>query len=524
VVASLPSGHPGVVRFDGVQERRLVDAGFGTADELAGLDLTGAVVLMEAGLFDSVLGPQCGIMVERIGAARDAGAAAVLAFPSTDAPCPLPMPVGQEPFTGPAKEIGLPFAFVPTSQGHMLRDLLAGGPVEVRVEGTPHSPYAYWLAPYEEGRISGSLAYTFTDDQLAVFDEQLHAADPTEATIGRYIWKRRDVVQRATSVNVAAPSTFRGYVGPVDPELMALSIFTSLSTFESWNTVADVVDQPVRSHRSYFAVPATPGAAVPSDAAYATVDPAAAPGWEQLSNIFCTLCREGDFLVGLTYLVVGGPDQLANDNHHASTRMRYRLLRDGEEITPIMAGHIPFFQLPEQPGTYRLELEAPQTETAWTFSSSAPTQEAAHGYFCLARDGFELHEDPCAPVPAVFVSYDLGSSLALDNTVRARGVHKFDVYAYHHPSPAPMPEIAGLRLWASYDGGDRWTEVRVRDQGDGGFEAQLVHPRPDRRASDQVSLKVEAWDVDGNRIEQVTYDAFTLKEVARPDASGSSFS
>lgn len=30
---------------------------------------------------------------------------------------------------------------------------------------------------------------------------------------------------------------------------------------------------------------------------------------------------------------------------------------------------------------------------------------------------------------------------------------------------------------------------------------------PGHRASDQVSLRVEAWDADGNRIEQTTRDA-----------------
>lgn len=35
---------------------------------------------------------------------------------------------------------------------------------------------------------------------------------------------------------------------------------------------------------------------------------------------------------------------------------------------------------------------------------------------------------------------------------------------------------------------------------------------PGHRASDQVSLRVEAWDADGNRIEQTTRDAFALND------------
>ena len=39
----------------------------------------------------------------------------------------------------------------------------------------------------------------------------------------------------------------------------------------------------------------------------------------------------------------------------------------------------------------------------------------------------------------------------------------------------------------------------------------IDHPSARKRASDQVSLKVEAWDAAGNRIEQITHDAFTLQ-------------
>lgn len=114
-------------------------------------------------------------------------------------------------------------------------------------------------------------------------------------------------------------------------------------------------------------------------------------------------------------------------------------------------------------------------------------------------------------MPAVFVSYDLGDRLAMDNTVVALGGQWLDVHAYHHPSPYPTPEIAGLRLWTSYDQRE-WTPARVRPAGDGRFEVRLTHPPARHRGSDQVSLRVEAWDVAGNRVEQVTRDAFTLAD------------
>ena len=117
----------------------------------------------------------------------------------------------------------------------------------------------------------------------------------------------------------------------------------------------------------------------------------------------------------------------------------------------------------------------------------------------------------------MFVSYDPGDTVVEDNTVRAPGGQVVDVYAFHHPSPYPMPEIAGVELWVSYGDGE-WSPVRVVPAGEGRFRAVLVHPPASGRASDRVDLKVHAWDADGNRVEQVTRGAFTL--VDRTDPPG----
>ena len=73
-----------------------------------------------------------------------------------------------------------------------------------------------------------------------------------------------------------------------------------------------------------------------------------------------------------------------------------------------------------------------------------------------------------------------------------------------------MPEIADLKLWVSY-GDDRWKPVQVHAVGDGAFSAKVVHPKARDRASDLVDLRVEARDVDGNRIEQFTREAYRLR-------------
>ncbi|MFD2355326.1 S8 family serine peptidase [Nonomuraea ferruginea] len=72
--------HPGYVPFEGTRDLRVVDAKQGRPEDLAGKDLRGALVLIDAEPAEGSLGPQCGLQIERVGPIRDAGAAGILAF------------------------------------------------------------------------------------------------------------------------------------------------------------------------------------------------------------------------------------------------------------------------------------------------------------------------------------------------------------------------------------------------------------------------------------------------------------
>lgn len=89
-----------------------------------------------------------------------------------------------------------------------------------------------------------------------------------------------------------------------------------------------------------------------------------------------------------------------------------------------------------------------------------------------------------------------------------------EVTAYHHESDAPA--ITGLRVWTSTDGGDTWNPAKVISGGrDGGgertYRVTATYPTLSETEG-AVSLKAEAWDADGNRIEQVIKDAFKLAD------------
>ncbi|HEY8471593.1 MAG TPA: S8 family serine peptidase [Natronosporangium sp.] len=528
--------HRDYIPFDGTEELTLADAGRARPEDLAGQDLTGKLALLE---YEPL--PTCGINIEQLEAVRDAGAAAVLAFPTEDSNCQIPTVVDQPQLTGPARPIGIRFAFLPIAEGRELRAQLTDGPLTIRVTGTPETPYTYVLKTYEEGRVPESLHYTYTEENLATYDLDFHASEPSAFFDSSTLWKQEDMylpsLELASGGAFIGPRSRREYVG-LDPEVLRIHQVTAGAVGLGQHAVSrtiEVLDRPVHVHQRFNTVPMTPGALVARPGVYELIDPdRSIVGIWGVGNTVCALCREGNVMVLVNNLVTGDPAAQLDNTYDAARESTYRLYRDGVELpSSALDGfeHIRVFQLPEEPGSYRVELEVDpgeagysRTEAAWTFESGPPTEEGAkpYGYTCPVRDVLRLHDDPCAPTPAVFVSYDLGESLALDNTVKAPGAHWFDVYAYHHPSPLPSPAIAGLKLWASYDGGDRWVPAQVRNEGDGKFRVKLVHPPARGHDWQQVSLKVEAWDVEGNRVEVVTYDAFQLRDGhARP--SGGAF-
>ncbi|MFC7714529.1 hypothetical protein [Nonomuraea recticatena] len=93
----------------------MIDVGLGNPEDLTGRNLRGKLVLLEAAMAKDVYGqPTCGVAIERIGAIRDAGAAAIAHFPSAGTGCAIPLGIAQIPFTGPAKPVGIPNVSLPT--------------------------------------------------------------------------------------------------------------------------------------------------------------------------------------------------------------------------------------------------------------------------------------------------------------------------------------------------------------------------------------------------------------------------
>ncbi|MFI6927896.1 S8 family peptidase [Nonomuraea spiralis] len=507
--------------FTGTQDLELVDVGEGRPEDIAGRDLRGKLVLMEAPMAPSVFGgEECGVQIDRLGSLRDAGAAGVVHFPKVGTDCGIPLPIA---WSGMSKPIGIPNVSLPAREALQLRERIADRPVTIQVMGTPESPYTYTFAPYEEGRVPGSLHYTFTGRDLAQIDMDVHAAAPTQYRDWRYAWKVDDVAPLASAplgwgfpLFTAAQRT--DWVGPLDPDVISSHGMDSMSDPKALNMtqpqwLMEVFDKPIRTRQSWLTTPFTPGANTGSEKVIRLAEPSANWG----ANFRCMICVRGNTLWAEIESANGGPANrqykgMWDAQQSDAALFDIRLYQGAQEIPRTLVegiGLFPHFTLPKTPGSYRLTAKNAQNDTEWTFTTPVET-ERLPGSFCSLEALYGTAER-CRPAPVMFVSYDLGDSLATDNTVPAGRSHTFTVSPYHSPSATRMPDVAGLKLWASTDDGATYTPVSLKSNEDGTYTAKTRYPAFNATKG-AVTLKVEAWDQAGNTIKQTTTRAFDLRD------------
>ncbi|MET8001732.1 S8 family peptidase [Nonomuraea glycinis] len=516
---------PGWKPFTGTQNLPLVDIGAGRPEDIAGKDLRGKLALVETGL--SPEGERmCHMMVTKAIAIREAGAAGFALFPSTAGACALPLDIYQAINTGDPKRIDIANVSLSNKEGLKLRARLASEPVSVRVTGTPQTPYSYFLKPYAEGSVPKSLHYTLTAKNLAQIDMDIHASKPTGHNNWRMLYKQDDVVTTVTATSMwspvafTSPSTRTDYVGPLDPAVIDSHGMSSTSVD---GTVpgetrfrTEKRDRPGRTRQQWFTAGLTPGAWTASDKVYATADKDAPPATTLGLDLLCVICVHGDTLwaeVGMAGTNDKQPVSTAFwSSLPATPDFDIHLYRDGTEITNVKRPYLdklPMFSLPEGSGTYRLTAKNAAHDAEWTFEAPPAEKTALPGMSCGIWHYAQTYL-PCRPTPAVFAGYDLDDSLSIDNTVPAGRSHKFTVEAYHSPSPVKMPKIAGLKLWMSTDDGAKWTSVKVKRDRDGAYTASTHYPSL-RDTKGAVSLKVEAWDAEGNTLKQTSTRLFNLR-------------
>lgn len=346
----------------------------------------------------------------------------------------------------------------------------------------PAPEHLYDLVYHEPGGVPADLHYVAEVDALASVTNRFHS-DTTGQTGGeiRHVWTPGLGISSAPVVDLPLPSARTEYLVPglryqqsIYQEGHELGrIFEPITEY----TAGEVREQ------TWWKGPRRPGLREggPHDISVPAV-------------------RRGDTMrFPLMEWVDSHPGHYAPGD--ASDSATFRLYQDGELVTDVRPPSTGLEVGPE-PSTFALEFDvsrdadwwttSTQTQTTWTFQSE------------------QGPPDTNVALPLVLVDYEM--DLDLENTAplpqERRGPPTIDLVA-RHQAGADGPPIAGTRLWLSYDDGQTWRSRPGSDLGDGHYRYLL-----DRRAIGDTtgfaSLRVEAWDVDGNRLEQEIIRAWAL--------------
>jgi hypothetical protein len=210
------------------------------------------------------------------------------------------------------------------------------------------------------------------------------------------------------------------------------------------------------------------------------------PGGAPLGPNFCQP-RPMERTVDTMFLAVAAfQDGRDRFTCNAPTTSTLTLERDGTVVgtVPTTAASFP---VPASRGSYRVIYEqtasapyAHRSTTTWSFRSAGDPDAG------LVR------------LPLVVVDHDL----PLDT--RNQPTSRTATFTVRQVTGAPARPIASLRVWTSTDDGTTWQAATVRHDSGGTYRVTL----PAVTDGTGVSLKTDARDTTGSRIEQTLIDAY----------------
>ncbi|MFL6074797.1 MAG: S8 family serine peptidase [Mycobacteriales bacterium] len=526
-----------IPKLDGRSDLRVVDAGDGSAAAFAGIDVRGKVALIDLGdkVLDDTVGR--GFAAQELQNAAKAGAAAVLAYPKSG------RPVMGSQLVGFRSQFPLPVLGIPAGEGQALHARVARRPATVRIDSQPTIPQLYSLAWLERGGIPASLARRVADRDLATLHQSFHGDRPVTVTQS---WGVRypgvldldglsAMYSSLTLIDVPGPLTRTEHLGPVSAgrlwgreldtddlqQFLDLDLGHDIEQFLGHTETADVVDRAFTRTETWGATPTVPGMAIPPPAVAAKLG---GNGPE------CAVCRFGGVLPGGDILPIfttsvdqdGRAGEATGYSNYSLDPERtgvdeWHLYSGGAELPQQSLvgkpGLFPYFVLPAGRATYRMTEHfqdwatrggyGTRADTTWTFTSQAASgKDIPAGY-----DALGVCAQSCRVEPLIFLRYDAG--LGLDNRSVVPGLQVLTVTAYRQPSATALPPLAGLRVSVSFDGGQHWTGLPAVPLGGGRYQVFVFGPvLPGSTGT--VSLRTEAWDTAGDRVEQTVPDAYGL--------------
>ncbi|GAA1371592.1 S8 family peptidase [Streptomyces beijiangensis] len=451
-------------RFSGTYKYDVVDAGSGSAADLAAVDVKGKAALIH---FDTLKSSQ-------IRAVEAAGAEAVVLAPNSKAPHSIVV-LG----------VNVPYFSTTYADGRALAAAVAQGRTSLSLKGVEESGYQY-SGQWDFSGIPANLRTTARAKDFATIKNSFHtdgAARMGYATI--HSWGSYPMTSLRSGQFVQQGETRDDYVRAGN----------SLTYEQNIWARTDYATAMVESAKGYL-----PGAVSTEDWWAPAMHPA------NVTPYACNFCRTD---AGTVFAPQLGGDSDADHFSKTGRSRVYTYYRDGQKITDTTKLMVPekasyrfvddTARLADYPGVNL----GTKTHTEYSFSSAAPTAMSVKDCKVSVPKA-----TLCEALPVVLLDY--GMKADITNRVAADKAFSFTVDASRSKASTASTTMAGAKVSVSYDDGATWQPVAVSRKDANSFKATVQHPELSA-TNGFVSLRTEVWDSEGNRTSQDITRAYALK-------------
>lgn len=455
-------------RFDGIRRLQLADAGTGTSGDYSGLDVTGRIVLLRAA--------DPGSASFLTNGAISRGAAAVILM--RDQPGALRVSTGQN--------TAVPVLAVDYRQGQRLRELLAGGPVRLRLDGVKESTYTYQAQRTTSG-IPSDLTLSAPRSAFAVEKARFHSDGITRRGFeARYTWDELSGPYSARAPQyLDQPAARTDYVLPSPGAQYQQQVSAMGGEPDTLREGLHSLTAGETTSSDWYRAPSRPSVVSMSGCSFCRTD----------SDMVFAPSRQGD----------SEPDHYAVDGPSGT----WSYYRDGQQVS---ATDLPV----DGPADYRFVLDTRRgvlylgkqklsetTHTEWSFRSQPPTGNKVPDCSRIITNS-----TMCEGLPVILLGYDV--PLDLNNKAPAGREFTFAVDAVRPAEYSGDVPVVSTTVQVSYDNGASWHDASVTGGNRGAYRATVHHPAS-ADTDGYVSLKVRAEDADGNSTLQIVNRAYALK-------------
>lgn len=382
-------------------------------------------------------------------------------------------------------------AFIPRYQAEHLLNLMKANAVKLRLTGSVDSPYLYEVMQVSNGRVPPKIVHTVDASNSATAKSAYHYTGG-----GEWIKEQRFGWQpwMGSAINqfqrVLRRPQVREEIVSTGDTLWQQRVRHDFNPFFNMVPVGGGMTHQPRTYRA--------GERTADNWFDAVIRPAIPSG-----AVGMTSHREGDVLtIRISEFADGshGHYGRAEDPQEpwSPDSVTARLYRNGELIAK---GSDAWGEYPAaaDDAEYRLDLTverdqpewefSPRTDTSWTVRSARPNGE---------RD----------LLPLLQLDYEIATDL--HNRAPSGRAVRLGLVARHQDGLGDI-EPAGMTAQVSFDDGATWEDVRLIKEDSGQFRALVQHPSLSETTG-YVSLRVQAMDTGGNRVEQTVMRAYGLAE------------